>query len=136
MKISALDVKKLRDITGAGFMDCKKALVEAEGDTDTAIDLLRKKGQKLAGKRADRDASEGVVIALTSKNRNNGVIMKLGCETDFVAKGESFIALANSFAELALKEKPNTLEDLLALPYDGGLSVSEKLIEQIGVIGE
>jgi len=136
MKISALDVKKLRDITGAGFMDCKKALVEAEGDTDTAIDLLRKKGQKLAGKRADRDASEGAVIALTSGNRNNGIIMKLGCETDFVAKGEGFIALAKSFAELALKKLPDTLEDFLALPYDGGMSVSEKLVEQIGVIGE
>ena len=136
MKVSAQDVKKLRDITGAGFMDCKKALVEAEGDTDKAIDILRKKGQKLAGKRADRDASEGAVIALTSKNRNNGVIMKLGCETDFVAKGEGFIALAKSFAELALKKLPDTLEDFLALPYDDGISVSEKIVEQVGVIGE
>jgi len=137
MKISALDVKKLRDITGAGFMDCKKALVEAEGDTDTAIDLLRKKGQKLAGKRADRDASEGAVIALTSHNRNNGIIMKLGCETDFVAKGDGFIALAKSFAELALKKLPDTLEDFLALPYeDSELTVAEKIVEQVGVIGE
>lgn len=136
VKISAKDVKKLRDLTGAGMMDCKKALVEAKGDTDTAIDLLRKKGQKLAGKRADRDASEGVVIALTSKNRNNGIIMKLGCETDFVAKGDSFVALAKSFAELALKERPNSLEELLALPYDDGMSISEKIIEQVGVIGE
>lgn len=136
MKISALDVKKLRDLTGAGFMDCKKALVEAEGDTDTAIDLLRKKGQKLAGKRADRDASEGAVIALTSGNRNKGIIMKLGCETDFVAKGDGFIALAKSFAELALKNLPDSLEDFLALPYDGELSVSGKIVEQVGVIGE
>ena len=127
MKVSALEVKKLRDLTGAGMMDCKKALVEAEGDMDTAIDLLRKKGQKLAGKRADRDASEGAVIALTSHNRNNGVIMKLGCETDFVAKGDGFIALAKSFAELALKKLPDTLEEFLALPYDdSGMIVSDK----------
>ncbi|MEM6316324.1 MAG: translation elongation factor Ts [Bacteroidota bacterium] len=136
VKISAKDVKKLRDLTGAGMMDCKKALTEAEGDTDKAIELLRKKGQKMAGKRADRDAKEGVVIALTSHNRNNGVIVRLGCETDFVAKGDSFIALANSIAELALKKLPNSLEDLLALPYEGSTSVAEKLVEQIGVIGE
>jgi len=134
--ISAKDVKKLRDLTGAGMMDCKKALVEAEGDTEKAIEYLRKKGQKMAGKRADRDAKEGVVIALTSHNRNNGVIIRLGCETDFVAKGESFIALGKAMAELALKKLPASLEDLLALPYEGGMSVAEKLVEQIGVIGE
>ena len=133
--ISAKDVKKLRDLTGAGMMDCKKALVEADGDTDKAIEYLRKKGQKMAGKRADRDAKEGVVIALTSHNRNNGVIIRLGCETDFVAKGESFIALGNALAELALKNLPASLEDLLALPYEG-MTVAEKLVEQIGVIGE
>ena len=137
MKISAKEVKKLRDMTGAGMMDCKKALVEAEGDIDAAIDILRKKGQKLASKRADRDASEGAVIALTSHNRNSGVIMKLGCETDFVAKGDGFIALAKSFAELALKELPDTLEDFLALPYEGSaMTVAEKVVEQTGVIGE
>lgn len=135
-KISAKDVKSLRDLTGAGMMDCKKALTEAEGDIDKAIELLRKRGQKMAGKRADRDAKEGVVVALTSHNRNNGIIIRLGCETDFVAKGEGFIALAKSFAELALKKLPETLEELLALPYDGGLSIAEKLTEQIGVIGE
>jgi len=134
--ISAKDVKKLRDLTGAGMMDCKKALVEAEGDTEKAIEYLRKKGQKMAGKRADRDAKEGVVIALTSHNRNNGIIIRLGCETDFVAKGESFIALGKAMAELALKKLPASLEDLLALPYEGGMSVAEKLVEQIGVIGE
>ena len=134
--ISAKDVKKLRDLTGAGMMDCKKALVEADGDTDKAIEYLRKKGQKMAGKRADRDANEGVVIALTSGNRNKGVVIKLGCETDFVAKGESFIALANSMAELALKHTPDTLEELNALPFEGGMTVAEKLVEQIGVIGE
>jgi elongation factor Ts len=135
-KISAKDVKNLRDMTGAGMMDCKKALTEAEGDIEKAIELLRKKGQKMAGKRADREAKEGVVMALTSHNRNNGVLIRLGCETDFVAKGESFIDLAKSFAELALKKLPNSLEELLALPYEGGLSIQEKLTEQIGVIGE
>ena len=120
--ISAKDVKKLRDLTGAGMMDCKKALVEADGDTDKAIEYLRKKGQKMAGKRADRDAKEGVVIALTSANINNGVIIRLGCETDFVAKGDSFIALGNSMAELALKKLPASLEDLLALPYEGSMT--------------
>jgi len=134
--ISAKDVKKLRDLTGAGMMDCKKALVEADGDTEKAIEYLRKKGQKMAGKRADRDAKEGVVIALTSANRNNGVIIRLGCETDFVAKGDSFIALGNSMAALALKKLPASLEDLLALPYEGSMTVAEKLVEQIGVIGE
>jgi len=88
------------------------------------------------GKRADRDAKEGVVIALTSANRNNGVIIRLGCETDFVAKGDSFIALGNSMAALALKKLPASLEDLLALPYEGSMTVAEKLVEQIGVIGE
>jgi len=135
-KISAKDVKNLRDMTGAGMMDCKKALTEAEGDIEKAIELLRKKGQKMAGKRADREAKEGVVIALTSANRNNGVIIRLGCETDFVAKGESFIALANSFAEIALKKLPDSLENFLALPYEGDLTIQDKLTEQIGVIGE
>ncbi len=135
-KISAKDVKKLRDLTGAGMMDCKKALAEAEGDTEKAIELLRKKGQKLAGKRADREAKEGVVMALTSSNRNNGIIIRLSCETDFVAKGDSFIDLARSFAEIALKKLPDTLEGLLALPYADGLTIGEKITEQIGVIGE
>lgn len=135
-KISAADVKKLRDLTGAGMMDCKKALAEAEGDMDKAIENLRKKGQKLSAKRADRDAKEGVVIALTSHNRNNGVVIRLGCETDFVAKGEGFIALANTLAEIALKNLPDSLEDLLALPFDSGMSIQDKLTEQIGVIGE
>lgn len=135
-KISAKDVKNLRDLTGAGMMDCKKALTEAEGDIDKAIELLRKKGQKMAGKRADREAKEGVVIAVTSGNRNNGVVLRLGCETDFVAKGQSFIDLAESFAAIALKNLPSSLDELLALPYEGGLSIQEKLTEQIGVIGE
>ena len=136
VKISAKDVKSLRDQTGAGMMDCKKALNEAEGDIDKAIELLRKRGQKLAGKRADREAKEGVVIAKTSGNRNNGVILRLSCETDFVAKTEKFVELANAVADIALKSLPDTTEDLLALPFDSELTVAKKIEEQIGVIGE
>lgn len=136
VKISAADVKSLRDQTGAGMMDCKKALKEAEGDIDKAIEILRKRGQKLAGKRADREAKEGVVVAKTSHNRNNGVIIRLSCETDFVAKNEDFIDLAKSIADIALKSLPESTEDLLALPYDNSLTVAKKVEEQIGVIGE
>lgn len=136
VKISAADVKSLRDQTGAGMMDCKKALNEAEGDIDKAIEILRKRGQKLAGKRADREAKEGVVVAKTSHNRNNGVIVRLSCETDFVAKNEEFIDLAKSIADIALKSLPESTEDLLALSYDNSLTVAKKVEEQIGVIGE
>lgn len=136
VKISAKDVKALRDQTGAGMMDCKKALTEAEGDFDKAIEILRKKGQKLSAKRADRAASEGVVIATTSHNRNNGVVLRLSCETDFVAKNQKFIDFAQSIVDIALKNLPNSKEDLLALPYGEGLTVGEKVIEQIGVNGE
>lgn len=136
-KISAKDVKKLRDETGAGMMDCKKALVEADGDYQAAIDYLRKRGQKMAAKRVDRDAKEGVVIAKTSHNRNNGVVVRLSCETDFVAKNESFVELAQSFADIALKKLPNSLEEFMGLPYnDEGITVGEKVTEQVAVIGE
>lgn len=135
-KISAKDVKKLRDMTGAGMMDCKKALAEAGGDFDKAIEELRKKGQKLADKRADRNASEGVVIALNNHNRNNGIVIRLSCETDFVAKNEGFVNFAKSIAEIALKNLPDSLEDLLALDYENGLTVGTKVTEQLGVIGE
>ncbi len=136
VKISAADVKKLRDQTGAGMMDCKKALSEADGDFQKAIEVLRKKGQKLSAKRADRQAKEGVVIALTSGNRNNGVLLRLSSETDFVAKNEDFINLAKSFAEIALKNLPDTTEALLELPFDSSMSVGDKVTEQVGVIGE
>lgn len=136
MSISAKDVKELRDITGAGMMDCKKALSESGGDIEGAIEILRKRGQKLSAKRAEREANEGVVIALTSHNRNNGVVIKLSCETDFVAKGEGFIALANTIAEIALKNLPSTLEDLLALDFDATIKIGDKITEQVGVIGE
>ncbi len=136
VKISAKDVKALRDQTGAGMMDCKKALVEAEGNIEEAIAILRKKGQKLSAKRADRDAKEGAVIALTSGNRNNGIIVRLSCETDFVAKGEPFIGLATSIGQIALKNLPDSLEALLGLPFDSEMSVGEKVTEQVGVFGE
>lgn len=134
--LSATDVKKLRDMTGAGMMDCKAALTEAEGDFDKAVEVLRKKGQKLSLKRADRDAKEGVVVALTSHNRNNGVLVRLSCETDFVAKNEDFINFAKTIAEAALKNLPATTEELLALPFENGTSIGEKVTEQVGVIGE
>ncbi len=135
VKISASDVKKLRDTSGAGMMDCKKALSESGGDFDKAIEYLRKKGQKMSDKRADREAKEGVVIALTSSNRNNGVIVRLGCETDFVAKNDDFVNFAKEIAEIALSKLPETTEDLLAMDYKG-ITIGEKIIEQVGVIGE
>ena len=136
MAVSIDDIKKLRDMTGAGMGDCKKALENSDGDIEGAIDFLRKLGQKLSVKRKDRDAKEGVCIALTSANRNNGIVIRLGCETDFVAKNEKFIALAESFAEIALKNLPNDKEAFLALPTAEGISVYEKIQEQTGIIGE
>ncbi|MCF8247542.1 MAG: translation elongation factor Ts [Saprospiraceae bacterium] len=133
--LSAADVKKLRDMTGAGMMDCKKALEEASGDFDKAVEVLRKQGQKLSLKRADREAKEGAVIAMTSANRNNGVLVRLSCETDFVAKNEDFVNFAKSITEIALKNLPENTEALLSLPYDG-VTVGEKITEQVGVIGE
>jgi elongation factor Ts len=135
INISAADVKKLREMTGAGMMDCKKALAEAGGDFDKAIEILRKKGEKLSLKRADREATEGVVIALVSKDKTRGVIVKLSCETDFVAKNQDFVNLAKDFAELALAHFPASREALLKLPYKD-VTIGEKVTEQVGVIGE
>jgi len=132
-KITAAEVNKLRKATGAGMMDCKNALVEAEGDFDKAIEVLRKKGQKVAAKRADRDSSEGAAISKVNANRTAGVAIVLGCETDFVGKNENFVALANQLAELALNH--DTKEAFLAADFSG-MTVAEKLIEQTGVIGE
>ncbi len=136
VKISAADVNKLRQATGAGMMDCKKALVEAEGDFNAAIDYLRKKGQKVAANRADREAKEGVCIALTSGNRNNGIVFKLDCETDFVAKNEGFVSLANEVGSILLKNLPNSEEEAMTLRFNDSMTIAEKLIEQTGVIGE
>ena len=130
---AAADVAKLRNQTGAGMMDCKKALVEAEGDFEKAVDILRKKGQKVAANRADRDSSEGAVIARVNEDNTLGVIISLNCETDFVAKNEAFIELAYELAEMAIFAA--TKEELLATDFHG-LTVAEKLIEQTGVIGE
>ncbi len=131
--VTAAEVNKLRKTTGAGMMDCKKALVEAEGDFDKAIEILRKKGQKVAAKRADRDSSEGAAIARVNDENTRGVIISLNCETDFVAKNESFVSLAQELADLALgfEEK----DDFLKANFNG-MSVQEKLTEQTGVIGE
>lgn len=131
--ISAADVNQLRKTTGAGMMDCKKALVEAEGDFEKAIEILRKKGQKVAANRADRESSEGAAIAVVNAEASKGVVISLNCETDFVAKNDSFVGLANDIAKLALES--SSLEDLLSKTY-GSLTVSEKLTEQTGVIGE
>lgn len=129
----AADVAKLRNTTGAGMMDCKKALVEAEGDFDKAIEILRKKGQKVAANRADRESAEGAVIAKVSADGTKGVVIALNCETDFVAKNEDFVKMAHDFAERALNF--NTKEELLASDYNG-ITIADKLTEQTGVIGE
>lgn len=136
MAITAADVNKLRQQTGAGMMDCKNALVESNGDFETAIDILRKKGQKIAAKRGDNEAREGLIFAQASADGKSGVILTLNCETDFVAKNEGFRTFVQSLVDVALKNMPNSLEELKALPYDDKLSVEEKIIEQIGVIGE
>ncbi len=133
--ISAKDVSELRKATGAGMMDCKEALKESGGDIEGALDFLRKKGQKVAAKRAGRDANEGVVVALTNESGDTGIILALSCETDFVAKNDDFIAFANSLGQLALENLPETKEELLALPYEG-TTLAEKLVEQTGKIGE
>jgi elongation factor Ts len=133
VKISAADVKKLREATGAGMMDCKKALVEAAGEFDKAIDILRKKGQKIAAKRADRASTEGVAVTKINAEKTVGVAIVLACETDFVGKNESFVALGSQFADIALNF--TNKEAFLAADF-GGMTVANKLIEQTGVIGE
>ena len=132
-EIKAADVAQLRKQTGAGMMDCKTALVEANGDFDEAISVLRKKGQKVAAKRADRDTSEGIAITKINSEKNAGIAIVLACETDFVAKNDSYKELASNFADIAL----NFSDKSAFLDADfGGMTVAEKLIEQTGVIGE
>lgn len=135
MAITAKDISELRKATGAGMMDCKAALKESDGDFDGALDYLRKKGQKVAAKRADRDANEGVVVALLNDAGNRGLLLAVSCETDFVAKNDDFVAFVNSLAKLAADNGVETKEALLDLPFDGS-TVREKLIEKTGVIGE
>jgi len=136
VKISASEVNNLRKITGAGMMDCKQALVEAGGDTEKAIEILRKKGQKVAAKRSDRDAAEGQVIAKTTANGDRAVMIVLNCETDFVAKNEAFGAVAQAILDIAVNHNPADLDALRALPFGNGMSITEKLTEEIGKIGE
>lgn len=137
MKITAAEVNKLRKQTGAGMMDCKKALVEAEGDFEKAVDVLRKKGQKVAAKRSDREASEGVVLATVTDDRKRGAVIVLNCETDFVAKNADFIKLAEQFLNAAIEHNPSDAEALRALPFgESGMTIAEKITEQTGVIGE
>ncbi|MBL7954658.1 MAG: elongation factor Ts [Flavobacteriales bacterium] len=137
MAISAADVNKLRQMTGAGMMDCKKALTEANGDFDAAIDVLRKQGQKVAAKRADRDATEGLVLAKTNADSTVGVLVCVNCETDFVAKNADFTAMAERMTAIALEKGINSVEALKGAAYDSnGMTIAEKLIEQTGVIGE
>jgi elongation factor Ts len=133
--INAADVAKLRRITLAGMMDCKKALEEADGNFDKAIEIIRKKGQAIANKRADKDAGEGVVLSKASANGKLGAMIVLNSETDFVAKNADFVAFANKILDIALDKNPANLEALLALPMDG-TKISDRVVEYIGIIGE
>ncbi|GAB5418321.1 MAG: translation elongation factor Ts [Crocinitomicaceae bacterium] len=136
MAITASDVNKLRKMTGAGMMDCKKALVETDGDFEAAIDVLRKKGQKVAAKRGDNETKEGLIYAETTEDGKSGIVFALSCETDFVAKNSDFQAFVRSLVDIALKNMPASKEELMALKYDDKLTVEEKITEHVGVIGE
>ncbi len=134
-EITAADVAKLRKVTLAGMMDCKKALEEADGNFDKAIEIIRKKGQAVANKRADREATEGVVLSKVSADNKLGIMVVLNSETDFVAKNTEFINLAHKILDIALENKPADLEALKSLPMDGK-KVEEKVVEYMGIIGE
>jgi len=134
--ITAAEVNKLRKQTGAGMMDCKKALVESDGDFDKAIEILRKKGQKVAEKRSDRDANEGVVLAGTSADQKFAALISLNCETDFVAKNENFVSLAERILEIALSEQVERLDALKKQKFEEDLSIEEKITQEVGKIGE
>lgn len=136
MKITASQVNDLRKKTGAGMMDCKKALVEAEGNMDEAVTILRKKGQKVAAKRGENETAEGLVIAKTFNNDSTGVVLSLSCETDFVAKNSDFYAFVESLVDVAAKNNANTADELNACAYDSTISVADKITEHVGVVGE
>lgn len=133
---TAADVKRLRDITGVGMMDCKKALEEANGDFEAAIDLLRKKGQKVAANRADRDAKEGIVLVKATADGSRAVIVEVNSETDFVARNDDFIAYANRIADAALESAPADLDALNALAYDERSTIEQASTDMTGKIGE
>jgi len=135
MAVTMADITHLRKMTGAGMMDCKKALEEANGDFDAAIDIIRKKGQAIANKRADREATEGVVLSKVAEGNKRGAILVLNCETDFVAKNEGFVALTQSFLDLGLNNNAKTLDELKEMKLNGN-AVKDVVVEQIGVIGE
>jgi elongation factor Ts len=135
MEISAADVMKLRKATGAGMMDCKVALADAEGDFNRAIDIIREKGKLVASKRADRDATEGVVLAKVNATRTSGALIVLNCETDFVAKNENFVAFAERILDAAIANNAADLNVVKALVLDGR-TVENHVIEQTGIIGE
>jgi len=135
MSITTADIVKLRKATGAGMMDCKNALTESEGDFDRAIEIIRERGKLVASKRADRDATEGVVLAGVSENKKFGAIVVLNCETDFVAKNEKFIAFTAQILDAAISHQPATLEELKSIVIDGR-PIGDQVTEQIGIIGE
>lgn len=135
MAITAQDVNKLRQMTGAGMMDCKKALTESDGDFEKAIEILRKKGQKVSASRSDRETTEGSVFVRTNDSNTKAVLISLTCETDFVAKNEEFVKLGNTIIDLAFAKSPASVEDLKALKA-GDLTVDEKIVELVGKIGE
>ncbi|PKD42885.1 translation elongation factor Ts [Rhodohalobacter barkolensis] len=135
MSISAKDVKKLRDVTGAGMMDCKKALSEADGDMDKAIEILRKKGQKVSEKRAERDANEGLILTRISDDHKKASAIEINCETDFVARNDDFQKQANTFLDAAFDNDIESAEDLMKVEVDG-LSVEKHLEQMVGKIGE
>ena len=137
MSITAAEVNKLRKQTGAGMMYCKKSLQEAEGDMDKAVEILRLKGQKVAAKRSDREASEGAILSGVNAEGTLGVVLSLNCETDFVAKNEAFIGVAQTLLDLAIAEGCESKDSVLALNYPGSdITVADKIVEETGKIGE
>lgn len=136
MAITAQDVNKLRKQTGAGMMDCKKALVETDGDFEAAVDVLRKKGQKVAAKRGDNDAKEGLVLAKITNDGKTGIVLSLNCETDFVAMNSDYMAFVESLMAIAMDKRPASVEAMMSEAYNDKLTVAEKIIEQVGVLGE
>jgi elongation factor Ts len=136
VKVTAQEVNALRKKTGAGMMDCKKALVEAEGDMDAAIDILRKKGQKVAAKRGDRDAKEGYATARINEAGNIGYTISVNCETDFVAKNQDFQAFAEKIMDAIVANNPQSTEELISLRFDDKATIGEALTYQTGIIGE
>ena len=136
MNITAAEVNKLRQQTGAGMMDCKKALIEANGDFEKAIDILREKGQKVAANRSDRDAKEGVVLLKFLLTAKKELLAVLNCETDFVARNEDFIKTVDNIANIALNGNYNTADELKAANYEDGITIEKKITELVGKIGE